>query len=71
MTSEDPALPSGVVAFLFSDIEGSTKLLHRLGLDYRHQLEQYRVLLTDAFQRHDGIPLGSEGLRAGRRRRRA
>jgi predicted ATPase/class 3 adenylate cyclase len=56
-----PALPSGVVAFLFSDIEGSTALLHRLGLDYAKRLQQYRVLLSDAFARYGGVPLGSEG----------
>jgi hypothetical protein len=27
-------LPTGAVTFLFTDIEGSTKLLHRLGPDY-------------------------------------
>jgi hypothetical protein len=26
------SLPSGTVTFLFSDIEGSTQLLHRLGV---------------------------------------
>jgi hypothetical protein len=33
-----PALRSGVVAFLFSDIEGSTALLHRLGHEYAQPL---------------------------------
>ena len=56
-----PALPSGVVAFLFSDIEGSTALLHRLGRDYATYLRQYRELLSDSFARHGGVPLGSEG----------
>ena len=56
-----PALPSGVVAFLFSDIEGSTALLHRLGHEYGSHLEQYRVLLSDSFARHGGVRLGSEG----------
>ena len=56
-----PALPSGVVAFLFSDIEGSTALLHRLGHDYGSLLQRYRVLLSDSFARHGGVPLGSEG----------
>ena len=28
-----PELPSGTVTFLFTDIEGSTRLLHELGPD--------------------------------------
>ena len=36
-------LPSGTVTFLFSDIEGSTKLVHRLRPDaYRELLEELR-----------------------------
>jgi predicted ATPase/class 3 adenylate cyclase len=54
-------LPSGVVAFLFSDIEGSTKLLHRLGHGYGAHLQQYRELLTLAFERRGGVVLGTEG----------
>jgi predicted ATPase/class 3 adenylate cyclase len=54
-------LPSGVVAFLFSDIEGSTNLLQRLGHDYGAHLQQYRELLTRAFERRGGVVLGSEG----------
>ena len=61
MGGDTDALPSGVVTFLFSDIEGSTGLLHRLGLGYKAQLQQYRDLLTEAFERHGGAPLGSEG----------
>jgi class 3 adenylate cyclase len=55
------SVPSGMVAFLFSDIEGSTALLRRVGGDYRHHLGQYRVLLLDVFEQHNGSPLGSEG----------
>ena len=54
------SLPSGMVAFLFSDIEGSTALLRRVGGDYRHHLGQYRALLLDVFEQHNGSPLGSE-----------
>jgi predicted ATPase/class 3 adenylate cyclase len=61
VVGDGPALPSGVVAFLFSDIEGSTALLHRLGPAYASHLQQYRVLLTESFARHGGVLLGSEG----------
>ena len=31
MTTEEPRLPAGTVTFLFTDVEGSTRLLHELG----------------------------------------
>lgn len=55
------SLPSGMAAFLFSDIVGSTALLRRVGGDYRHHLGQYRALLLDVLEKHNGSPLGSEG----------
>ena len=40
-------LPSGTVTFLFTDIEGSTRLLHELGGAYAEVLvEQRRSLVT-------------------------
>jgi class 3 adenylate cyclase len=38
-------LPEGTVTLLFTDIEGSTRLLHTLGDRYRDALEQHRALL--------------------------
>jgi predicted ATPase/class 3 adenylate cyclase len=54
-------LPSGTVTFLFSDIEGSTQLLHQLGDRYADALEQHRRLLREAFDRHGGVEVGTEG----------
>ncbi|MGH2785588.1 MAG: ATP-binding protein [Actinomycetota bacterium] len=54
-------LPNGIVAFLFSDIEGSTKLLHELGDRYADILIQHRELLRKAFADHGGIEMGTEG----------
>jgi len=42
-------LPTGTVTLLFTDIEGSTRLLHTLGPRYRDALEHHRALLRDAF----------------------
>src|SRR2546426_10166668 len=49
--STGQALPSGTVTFLFTDIEGSTKLLNELGTDRFHEvLAVHTRLLRDAFQ---------------------
>jgi predicted ATPase/class 3 adenylate cyclase len=49
------------LALLFTDIEGSTKLLRELGPDYRKLLAEHRRLLREAFEAHDGRVIGSEG----------
>ena len=54
-------LPTGTVTFLFSDIEGSTRLLHVLGDRWPEALEQHRRLLREAFERHGGVEVGTEG----------
>jgi predicted ATPase/class 3 adenylate cyclase/Tfp pilus assembly protein PilF len=54
-------LPSGTVTFLFTDIEGSTRLLHELGDAYADALREHRRLLRDAFARHRGWEVGTEG----------
>src|SRR5207237_10761876 len=54
-------LPSGTVTLLFSDIEGSTSLLSRLGPVYAEALDAQRVILRDAWEAHNGVELGTEG----------
>jgi class 3 adenylate cyclase len=46
---------------LFSDLEGSTRLLGRLGDRYRELLTVQRTLLRDAFSRYHGTEMGTEG----------
>ena len=47
---------------LFTDIEGSTRLLQRLGRDrYAEALDLHRRLLRDAFERHGGYEVDNEG----------
>jgi predicted ATPase/class 3 adenylate cyclase len=53
--------PSGTVTLLFSDIEGSTLLLRRLGDGYAELLARHRELLRDAFEQHGGYVLDTEG----------
>jgi class 3 adenylate cyclase len=42
-------LPTGLVTFLFTDIEGSTRLLQQLGSRYGEALAQERSLLRPTF----------------------
>jgi predicted ATPase/class 3 adenylate cyclase len=54
-------LPSGTVTLLFSDMEGSTRLLTRLGDRYVDALEQQRRILRQAWADCGGTELGTEG----------
>lgn len=54
-------LPTGTVTFLFSDIEGSTRLLQDLGDHYPEILESHQQLLRKAFSGGSGTVLGTEG----------
>ena len=54
-------LPSGTVTFLFTDIEGSTKILRRLGDGYADLLTDHQLLLREAFERCGGREMGTEG----------
>jgi predicted ATPase/class 3 adenylate cyclase len=54
-------LPSGTVTFLFSDIEGSTRLLQQLGDAYAGLLSRQQDLLREAFEAHHGHVVGGEG----------
>jgi predicted ATPase/class 3 adenylate cyclase len=51
----------GTVTFLFSDIEGSTRLLQQLGDRYAAGLEQHQRLIRDAIAEHDGDEIATEG----------
>ena len=55
------ALPTGTVTFLFTDVEGSTRLLHEFGDGYAGVLAEHRRLLRDAFARHDGVEVDTQG----------
>jgi class 3 adenylate cyclase/streptogramin lyase len=48
-------LPRGTVTLLFTDIEGSTQLQHRLGERYQAVVEEHRRLLEAAFAEHGGV----------------
>ena len=55
-------LPSGTVTFLFTDIEGSTRLLHQLGAArYAEALAEHRRVLRKAFAQHGGVEVDTQG----------
>jgi predicted ATPase/class 3 adenylate cyclase len=57
----DPALPSGIVTFLFSDIEGSTRLFRDLGDRYPEVLEVHNQVLRAIWTQHAGVEVFTEG----------
>src|SRR2546421_10677630 len=54
-------LPMGTVTLLFTDMEGSTRLLQQVGERYTDLLEEYRQLLRAAFQRWNGHEVDTQG----------
>ena len=55
-------LPTGTVTFLFSDIEGSTRLVQQLGpAAYTELLERHNAILRAAFERHGATERGTQG----------
>jgi len=56
------AQPSGTVTLVFTDVEGSTKLLDELGTDgYREALGEHRRVVREAFVSHRGYEVDYEG----------
>jgi class 3 adenylate cyclase len=54
-------LPSGTVTFVFSDIEGSTPLLTRLGDAYAELIADHRRIVRKTFAKHDGVEIDMQG----------
>ena len=54
--------PTGTVTMLFSDIEGSTQLLGRLGAElYARVLDQHNRLVRQAFVQYGGYEVDTAG----------
>jgi class 3 adenylate cyclase len=62
---QEPTLPSGTVTFLFTDIEGSTRLLRALGERYEQVLGEHQRLLRAAFAAHHGHEVDTQGKKVG------
>jgi class 3 adenylate cyclase len=55
-------LPSGTVTFLFTDVEGSSRLLQELGTElYVHSLDDHRKVVRAACDRHLGVEVDTQG----------
>lgn len=60
MTLAD-ALPTGIITFLFTDIEGSTAMVQRLGRDFEPVLEDHDAILRSAITGSGGVVVRTEG----------
>jgi class 3 adenylate cyclase len=54
-------MPTGTVTMLFTDIEGSTRLLKQLGGGYGQLLADHRRLLRTAFAARGGREMDTQG----------
>jgi predicted ATPase/class 3 adenylate cyclase len=55
-------LPTGTVTFLFSDVEGSTRLLRELGAEeYARALAEHRLVVREALAAHGGSEVDTQG----------
>src|ERR671919_2066602 len=54
-------LPAGTVTFVFSDVEGSTELLKRLGDRYGELLSEHRRIVREVFGAHAGVEIDAQG----------
>src|SRR6266498_3942395 len=54
-------LPAGTVTFLFTDIEGSTRLLNELGDGYAEALAEHGRILRETFSAHGGVEVDTQG----------
>lgn len=54
-------LPSGAVTFVFTDIEGSTRLVRQLRARYADVLAEHQRLLREAFSGHGGHEIDTQG----------
>jgi class 3 adenylate cyclase len=58
---DEVRLPTGTVTFLFTDIEGSTRLLGQLGDRYPAILGEHHALLREAVEARGGIEVSTDG----------
>lgn len=54
-------LPSGTVTFLFTDVEGSTRLLEELGERYRQVQDRHDAIVRAAIDKGGGCEVSTEG----------
>ncbi|MBA3361265.1 MAG: adenylate/guanylate cyclase domain-containing protein [Acidimicrobiia bacterium] len=55
------SLPTGVVTFVFTDIEGSTRLLNELASGYKDLVERHSDIIKSAVEKAGGLVVSTEG----------
>ncbi len=55
------ALPTGTITFLFTDVEGSTRLWEEHPQQMRSVMARHDALLTGVFEQHDGVVVRPRG----------
>ena len=61
MRSSGREPPAGLVTLLFTDIEGSTRLVQELGDRWTGFLQMHREIMRDAWRAWNGHEMGTEG----------
>ena len=61
LTEQRGPLPTGVVTLAFTDVEDSTRLLHRLGESYVGLLTEYRRIVRETFTARGGHEVDRQG----------
>jgi predicted ATPase/class 3 adenylate cyclase len=61
VSEQAAAPPTGTITFLFTDVEGSTRLTQQLGAAWPPLLERHRQIARAAWAAHDGVEIGTEG----------
>ena len=61
MSERSPGLPSGHVTFVFTDIEGSTKIVKHLPDDAAEIFERHNQIIRSAIDSHAGHEVGTDG----------
>src|SRR5205809_600140 len=56
-----PSLPHGTVTLVFTDVEGSTRLVQQLGDYYAHVLDDHRRLFREAVEAANGMVVDQRG----------
>ena len=59
--AESGGLPSGIVTFVFTDIESSTRLMRRIGDRYTELSERHIEVLRRTWRQHRGHEFGTAG----------
>jgi predicted ATPase/class 3 adenylate cyclase len=60
-TARTAPLPTGAVTFLFTDVEGSTRLLQELGDRYAAARDEHAAIVRQAIEAGGGVEVSTEG----------